>query len=123
MEFNNIFELKSRIMPALKIRTKELRKQNLYYTEEELFIYFMKIWKNEFNLFKKHNQRHRYGTIESYQGLLKELNDRRKIIVPNFHIIGHSLDKADYNILKHIFKARENVILISITIIKRLLIG
>ncbi len=61
----------------------------------------------EFNLFKKHNQRHRYGTIESYQGLLKELNDRRKIIVPNFHIIGHSLDKADYNILKHIFKARE----------------
>lgn len=61
----------------------------------------------EFNVFKKHNQRHRYGTIEPYQELLKELNDRRKIIVPSFHIIGHSLDKSDHNILRHIFKARE----------------
>ena len=58
-------------------------------------------------MFKKHNQRHRYGTIEPYQELLKELNDRRKIIVPSFHIIGHSLDKSDHNILRHIFKARE----------------
>lgn len=61
----------------------------------------------EFNVFKKHNQRHRYGTIEAYQNLLKELNDRRRIINPTFHIIGHSLDKADHNILRHIFKVRE----------------
>ena len=62
----------------------------------------------EFNVFKKHNQRHRYGTIEAYQDLLKELNDKRRIINPVFHVIGHSLDKADHNILRHIFKVREN---------------
>ena len=62
----------------------------------------------EFNVFKKHNQRHRYGTIEVYQDLLKELNDKRRIINPIFHVIGHSLDKADHNILRHIFKVREN---------------
>lgn len=62
----------------------------------------------EFNVFKKHNQRHRYGTIEAYQDLLKELNDKRKVITPTFHIIGHSLDRADHNILRHIFRAREN---------------
>lgn len=62
----------------------------------------------EFNVFKKHNQRHRYGTIEAYQELLKELKDPRKIIKPTFHIIGHSLDEADHNILRHIFKAKED---------------
>lgn len=62
----------------------------------------------EFNVFKKHNQRHRYGTIEEYQDLLKELKDKRRIIEPTFHVIGHSLDDADHNILRHIFKVREN---------------
>lgn len=62
----------------------------------------------EFNVFKKHNQRHRYGTIESYQDLLKELNDKQRIIEPIFHVIGHSLDKSDHNILRHIFRVKEN---------------
>lgn len=62
----------------------------------------------EFNVFKKHNQRHRYGTIESYQNLLKELNNRLIMINPTFHVIGHSLDKSDHNILRHIFRVTEN---------------
>lgn len=62
----------------------------------------------EFNVFKKHNQRHRYGTIESYQNLLKELNNRLIMINPTFHVIGHSLDKSDHNILRHIFRVKEN---------------
>lgn len=62
----------------------------------------------EFNIFKKHNQRHRYGTIESYQTLLRELYDDKRPVTPVFHIIGHSLDKADHNILRHIFCAKEN---------------
>ena len=65
----------------------------------------------EFNIFKKHNQRHRYGTIDSYQELLKELKDKRKIIKPTFHVIGHSLDNADHNILRHIFRAKEDSII------------
>ena len=50
MEFNNIIELKARIMPALKIRVRELRKQNLQFTEESLFNYFVNIWKDRYNL-------------------------------------------------------------------------
>lgn len=65
----------------------------------------------EFNVFKKHNQRHRYGTIESYQGLLKELKDKRIMTEPIFHVIGHSLDESDHNILRHIFKVSENSII------------
>lgn len=57
-----------------------------------------------FNIFKKHNQRHKYNTIEFYQDLLKELKYSKKIN-PVFHIMGHSLDKADHNILKHILLA------------------
>ena len=61
----------------------------------------------EFNVFKKHNQRQMFGTIEGYQKLLNELDDRRRIITPTFHIIGHSLDRTDHNILRLIFKVRE----------------
>ena len=50
MQFRNALELRNYIMPVLKIRTKELRKQNITMTEEELFNYFVKIWKNESNL-------------------------------------------------------------------------
>ena len=50
MEFNNIIELKARIMPALKIRVRELKKQNIYFTEESLFRYFVEIWRNQYNL-------------------------------------------------------------------------
>ncbi len=65
----------------------------------------------EFNVFKKHNQRHRYGTIEKYQDLLKELKDKQRMIEPTFHVIGHSLDKSDHNILRHIFRVRERSII------------
>lgn len=57
----------------------------------------------DFNVFRKHNQRHRYGTIENYQNLLMQLTLPGRIIKPVFHVIGHSLDKTDHNILKHIF--------------------
>lgn len=60
----------------------------------------------EFNIFKKHHQRHRYGTIETYQELLNELRYSHTY-TPTFHIIGHSLDRTDHNILKHILLARE----------------
>lgn len=65
----------------------------------------------EFNVFKKHQQRHRYGTIEPYQELLSELKYSKKIYTPVFHIIGHSLDDADHNILRHILRAREKSII------------
>ena len=58
----------------------------------------------EFNIFKKHNQRHKYGTIEDYQKLLAEFNSPQ-IKHPIFHVIGHSLDETDHAILKHIFNA------------------
>ena len=65
----------------------------------------------EFNVFKKHNQRHRYQTIKSYQALLNELKYPKKIYTATFHVIGHSLDKTDHNILKHIFLAKEKTII------------
>lgn len=65
----------------------------------------------EFNVFRKHNQRHKYGTIEAYQELLKELTDHRKVIKPVFHVIGHSLDETDKNILKHLFLINKNAII------------
>ena len=60
------------------------------------------------NVFKKHNQRHRYGTIEAYQALIKIMTNPKKIIKPVFHIIGHSLDESDHKILKHILDADKN---------------
>ncbi len=65
----------------------------------------------EFNIFKKHHQRHRYRTIEPYQELLNELKYSKKIYTPVFHIIGHSLDKTDHNILRHILLAREKSVI------------
>lgn len=65
----------------------------------------------EFNVFKKHNQRHRYQTIESYQALLNELKYPKKIYTVTFHVVGHSLDKTDHHILKHIFLAKEKSII------------
>lgn len=65
----------------------------------------------DFNVFKKHNQRHKYGTIEAYQELLKKLNEPKKIVKPVFHVVGHSLDKTDHNILKHAFLANKNAVI------------
>ena len=65
----------------------------------------------EFNVFRKHNQRHKYGTIEDYQNLLKELTKYGKVIKPVFHVIGHSLDETDKNILEHLFLINQNAII------------
>ncbi len=65
----------------------------------------------EFNVFRKHNQRHKYNTIEEYQNLLhiiKSPNDSTRRV---FHVIGHSLDKSDAIILKHIFLAHQDSII------------
>ncbi len=64
----------------------------------------------DFYKFQKHNQRHKYCTIESYQTLLKELKNTDNI-EPVFHVIGHSLDITDRKILRHIFLANENSII------------
>ena len=58
------------------------------------------------NVFTKHHQRHRYGTIEKYQELLKELRHFKGEVA--FHIIGHSLDQADHAILKHALCSSHN---------------
>lgn len=63
----------------------------------------------EFNIFKKHNQRHKYGTVEAYQELLKKLNDPK--VKPIFHVIGHSLDETDHSILKHVFLTNKNAVI------------
>lgn len=65
----------------------------------------------EFNVFKKHNQRHKYATIEEFQIFLRWLTDPKKVISPVFHVVGHSLDKTDHNILKHVFQANKNAII------------
>lgn len=65
----------------------------------------------EFNVFRKHNQRHKYNTIEEYQNLLhliKSPNDNTRRV---FHVVGHSLDKSDAVILKHIFLAHQDSII------------
>lgn len=68
---------------------------------------------HEFNIFKKHNQRHKYSTINKYQDLLQKLNpmDKRKKIKQVFHIIGHSLDETDHKILAHVLNANKNSII------------
>ena len=58
------------------------------------------------NVFTKHHQRHRYGTIEKYQELLKELRHFKGEVA--FHIIGHSLARADHAILKHALCSSRN---------------
>lgn len=66
---------------------------------------------SEFNVFRKHNQRHRYNTIEDYQSLLQIIKSRNDNTKRIFHVIGHSLDKSDYVILKHIFLAHNDSII------------
>ncbi|MBO6036206.1 MAG: hypothetical protein J6P38_03895, partial [Acetobacter sp.] len=58
------------------------------------------------NVFTKHHQRHRYGTIEKYQELLKELRHFKGEVA--FHILGHSLDEADHALLKHVLCSSYN---------------
>lgn len=51
IEFHSLEELKKRIMPAIRVRKRELRKSSIPITEEELWNYFVNnYWKNATNL-------------------------------------------------------------------------
>ena len=51
VEFKSIEELKKRLMPALRLRKKELKKVNYFFSEDELWDYFSKnFWRNATNL-------------------------------------------------------------------------
>lgn len=63
-----------------------------------------------FNVFKKHNQRHKYNTIEPYQDLLKGIKLQKDESVI-FYVLGHSLDETDHNILKHVFSANKDAMI------------
>ena len=58
------------------------------------------------NVFTKNHQRYLYGTIEKYQELPKELSRFKCRIA--FCIIGHSLDRPDHVLLKHILCSSYN---------------
>lgn len=53
----------------------------------------------DFRIFTKDYQRHHYKTIKGYETLLEELNDLQKGSV-TFHVIGHSLNNIDHEVLK-----------------------
>lgn len=51
VEFRSVEELKKRLMPALRLRRKELKKSNYIITEDELWDYFSKnFWSRATNL-------------------------------------------------------------------------
>ena len=50
LEFRNIDELKNRVMPALRIRVRELKKNKYSIDEDSLWEYFVGIWQEEKNL-------------------------------------------------------------------------
>lgn len=51
IEFQSIDELKQRVMPALRVRKRELKKKNIKLTEDEIWNYFIESsWKIANNL-------------------------------------------------------------------------
>ena len=50
LEFKSIEELKNRVMPALRIRVRELRKEKYTVDENDLWEYFVRIWQEKKNL-------------------------------------------------------------------------
>lgn len=49
--FHDVLELKQRVMPALRFRKKELKKQNILLSEEEIWNYFVEnSWKKTYQL-------------------------------------------------------------------------
>lgn len=50
IEFSSIDELKKRLLPALKIRRKDLKNKGINISIEDLWTYFVGIWKNKVNL-------------------------------------------------------------------------
>lgn len=66
----------------------------------------------EYNVFQKHNQRHKYGTVETYQDFYHEkLSKILDSVQVNYHVIGHSLDESDQRLLKSIFNAKKDSII------------
>ncbi len=50
LEFRSIEELKHRLMPALRIRVRELKKEKYSVDEDSLWEYFVRIWQEKKNL-------------------------------------------------------------------------
>lgn len=51
ISFSSVLELKQRLMPALKLRKREMKKQNIFITEEEIWDYFVNhFWKHSVQL-------------------------------------------------------------------------
>lgn len=51
MEFNSLTELKERVMPALRLRRRNLKKENIIMSEDEIWNYLAEnYWKNSFQL-------------------------------------------------------------------------
>lgn len=63
-----------------------------------------------YNVFQKHNQRHKYATIENFQDFYLKILSKTSANV-YFHVIGHSLDESDLRILKLIFNAKQDSII------------
>lgn len=65
-----------------------------------------------YNVFQKHNQRHKYGTIYAYQDFYHKILSRiDENVQINFHVIGHSLDESDRKLLKLIFEVKKHSII------------
>ena len=41
VHFSSVSELKQRLMPAIRLRKKEMNQQNVFITEEEIWSYFV----------------------------------------------------------------------------------
>lgn len=51
LNFSSVEELKKRLMPALRVRKRELKLNNYYITEEEIWNYFVNNhWKKSIQL-------------------------------------------------------------------------
>ena len=51
INFSSVEELKQRLMPALRLRKRELKRNNYHITEEELWHYFVNnFWKKSIEL-------------------------------------------------------------------------
>ena len=50
LEFKTIDELKERLMPAIRMRQEALKKENIEVTTDDIWNYFVSIWKKNSNL-------------------------------------------------------------------------
>ena len=50
LEFKTIDELKQRLMPAIRMRQDALKKENIDVTTDDIWNYFVSMWKKNNNL-------------------------------------------------------------------------